>query len=563
MKYIRPKEAFLTIFLSTILSFTPLFPQTVISGWQEIATLASGDSLWGGWDIIVDLDLDNDGFKEFIFSRDPASSSFLANRNSGQTVYHYENTADNTFELRWSFQTPIPNQAGNVYSAITMGDLDDDGKPELYFGTPLAVSDDPPQPKGLYVFEFDGGTFPATPSERWGFGRPENHTFKCSGLAVGDVDGDGEQELVVQSRGDDGPPGSGGGRTMLVANSGGIDIGIGLGAFQVEFEESQTHIGGVVYDPRIVDFDGDGHEEIWVFTWDFFSLAIYESSSPNTYQLQAEIDEVFDPVDYGHRRGMRFYDANNDGNLEFFTAGIMPSNGANSQVFYIGSTADVSTLTAGDIIGLGGLGLPADGSTVGDIDGDNLMDFLFTARNGSDEGTTVHRMEYSGSGNLADSSSYEWSVFYDSEFSFSDLRNLAIADLDNDNKTEVYITRMNTLASEDPVLIVLEREAATALNSDDTPQLSGFALHQNYPNPFNPTTTISYRLERTDKVSLAIYDILGNRVRMLVNSRQSAGSYQLIWNGRNDAGQLVTSGEYFYVLETENFRESKKMSLIR
>ena len=431
--------------------------QVVADGWQLTGEIAAGDSLWGGWDLITGLDLDDDGQREFIMSRDPSVSGFLADRGAGQLVEYYENTGDDLFELRWSFQAPIRNDAGNVYTSIAMANLDGDDQPELYFGTPLAVSDDPPNPRGLYVFEFDGSNFPATPSETWNFGRPDDHEFKISGMTSGDIDGDGEEELVVQSRGDDGAPGNGGGRTTLIVNSGGIDIGIGFGAFQIEFEHSERHTGGVVYDPRIVDFDNDGKNEVWVFTWDFFSLAIYEATAANTYDFQVEIDQVFNPEDFGHRRGMRFYDVDGDGLLEFYTAGIQPGNGPNGYIFYIANTGDVSSLSAEDIVQLGGRGLPADGSAVGDLDGDTLMDFLFVGRvPGNDDGTRVYRMEYSGSGDLADSSSYEWSTFYESDNIFADLRNVGIDDLDGDNKQEVLVTRLNALNPDDPVLLILE-----------------------------------------------------------------------------------------------------------
>lgn len=546
--------ALLLLFCSSV-----MFAQTTASGWEITNKIAAGDSLWGGWDLIVDLDLDNDGNMEFIISRDPSISGFLSNRSAGQIVDYYESTGDNQFELRWTFQAPILNNAGNVYTAITMGDLDSDLMPELYFGTPLAISDSPPNPRGLYVFEFDGTNFPATPSETWNFGRPDNHEFKVSGMAAGDVDGDGEDELVVQSRGDDGDPGGGGGRTMMVVNSGGVDIGIGLGAFSIEFENSLNHTGGVVYDPRIVDFDNDGHGEIWVFTWDFFSLAIYESPSANNYALQVDLNQVFAPDDFGHRRGMRFFDVNGDGNLEFYTAGIQPDNAANGYIFYIGSTSDVASLTPGDVVKLGGKDLPADGSAVGDLDGDGLMDFLFAGRApGNDDATQIHRMEYSGTGAPDDSASYEWSTLYESDSPFADLRNVAITDLDSDNKTEVLITRMNTLQDTVPVLVVLENTATGLSQNPGNTVIENYVLRQNYPNPFNPQTTIDFDIKTAAAVNLTVYNATGERVAELVNSQLPTGSYTATFDGKN-----LSSGVYFYSLRADDFVATRSMVLLK
>ncbi len=71
-----------------------------------------------------------------------------------------------------------------------------------------------------------------------------------------------------------------------------------------------------------------------------------------------------------------------------------------------------------------------------------------------------------------------------------------------------------------------------------------FTIIQNYPNPFNPTTTIQYGIATNGKVSVQIYDILGQLVTTLVNTEQSAGMYAVIWNGTNDRGELVPSGTY-------------------
>ena len=74
---------------------------------------------------------------------------------------------------------------------------------------------------------------------------------------------------------------------------------------------------------------------------------------------------------------------------------------------------------------------------------------------------------------------------------------------------------------------------------------SSFALSQNYPNPFNPTTTIRYELPVLCKVTIKIYNLLGQEVRTLENEIQSAGSHLLIWDSKNTAGVGVASGAYF------------------
>ncbi len=85
-----------------------------------------------------------------------------------------------------------------------------------------------------------------------------------------------------------------------------------------------------------------------------------------------------------------------------------------------------------------------------------------------------------------------------------------------------------------------------------------FKLNQNYPNPFNPSTTIEYSILKSGKVKLIVYDITGKNVRTLVDQIQSPGIYQFDFN----ASQL-TSGVYFYKLESGGFTEVRKMFLVK
>lgn len=87
---------------------------------------------------------------------------------------------------------------------------------------------------------------------------------------------------------------------------------------------------------------------------------------------------------------------------------------------------------------------------------------------------------------------------------------------------------------------------------------SEFSLSQNYPNPFNPETVISYQLPVNSKVSLKVYDILGNEVAILVNEEKPAGKYQVNFNGKN-----LSSGIYFYKITSERFTAVRKMLLIK
>jgi len=92
----------------------------------------------------------------------------------------------------------------------------------------------------------------------------------------------------------------------------------------------------------------------------------------------------------------------------------------------------------------------------------------------------------------------------------------------------------------------------------------GHVLHPCYPNPFNPSTTISYDLESPAIVSLTVYDMAGRLVRTLVAAESSsAGRHEVVWNGRDETGQIAAAGVYFYRLDAGGFSETRRMSLVK
>jgi hypothetical protein len=87
-----------------------------------------------------------------------------------------------------------------------------------------------------------------------------------------------------------------------------------------------------------------------------------------------------------------------------------------------------------------------------------------------------------------------------------------------------------------------------------------YTLSQNYPNPFNPSTQINYSLEKSGKVSLKVFDMLGREVSTLVDENQVAGTYTATFN---TAGRGFSSGVYFYRLESGSFVATHKLMLLK
>ena len=90
-----------------------------------------------------------------------------------------------------------------------------------------------------------------------------------------------------------------------------------------------------------------------------------------------------------------------------------------------------------------------------------------------------------------------------------------------------------------------------------------FSLTQNYPNPFNPETVISYSTPKPAQIRIEIYNAIGKKIRTLVDDYVQAGQHQIIWDGKNDNGIQVSTGIYYYIMQSGNFRSMKKAVFVK
>jgi hypothetical protein len=116
-------------------------------------------------------------------------------------------------------------------------------------------------------------------------------------------------------------------------------------------------------------------------------------------------------------------------------------------------------------------------------------------------------------------------------------------------------------ASNGPFTLTIDGSELIISGNDLT--LETFALHANYPNPFNPTTTISYDLPQRSRVTLDIYNILGERIKTLVNQSQDAGNRIAVWDGTDNLGRQVSAGVYLYQIQAGEFTQTRKMLLLK
>jgi hypothetical protein len=115
---------------------------------------------------------------------------------------------------------------------------------------------------------------------------------------------------------------------------------------------------------------------------------------------------------------------------------------------------------------------------------------------------------------------------------------------------KVYIADFNPNIFEKPTAVA---ETAPA----------GFVITGNYPNPFNPSTTISFTLPSAGSARLSVYDITGRKVRELVNGQMGAGVHSVVWDGRDEGGNAVSSGLYFSRLIQGEMAVSRGMTLVK
>ncbi len=125
------------------------------------------------------------------------------------------------------------------------------------------------------------------------------------------------------------------------------------------------------------------------------------------------------------------------------------------------------------------------------------------------------------------------------------------------DSTSIWVSTFDNNQHSYSGLSILTIANSTGVNENSSIP-SKFQLLQNFPNPFNPTTVIKYTVAKESRVTLNVYNLLGEKIATLVNANQKAGNYKVNFNASN-----LTSGVYFYTLKAGNFKETKKMLLIK
>ncbi|MFH1843318.1 MAG: FlgD immunoglobulin-like domain containing protein, partial [bacterium] len=198
----------------------------------------------------------------------------------------------------------------------------------------------------------------------------------------------------------------------------------------------------------------------------------------------------------------------------------------------------------------------------------------YSVDNLAPEAPETFTVNYSGGGNLL-----SWSASDDEDFAFFRIYRGTTPDFPADPDHVVQVTTdtewLDAAKSGWDVYYQLgavdfagnECLATAPGTLSDTPEsdLPGqFCLHQNAPNPFNPSTSIAFDVPAGGgMVRLQIFDLRGRLVRRLIDGEQPAGRHQVLWKGKDDAGQQVATGIYFCQFDTPGRRQIVKMTLVQ
>lgn len=493
-------------------------------------------------------DLDEDGLYEII----------VTDYDNGGMVHVYEVTGDNTLEWVWS---SAGSNVDNVRQVGT-GDLDNDGIGEIIFvGCDGSWSAE--YEGGIHVYEWDGTTDNGYGTEAISIYKTNpthQERFRSEGFAIGDIDEDGQNEMIVCDNTNQGGAAEDQDGLYILSVSGTFESGFASWNEEAVWFRSDGY-GGSPTNAQMGDMDGDGNYEAIFGVWDYAALYIVEATGANAYAYQTyiQIDTTGDGV-----------------NLDNFVVGDLNNDGADEVYFNIYGGGEIAVITGGadvsaitfednvEYIALTGEG-GAYGMAMGDQDhgtGTDGMDLYVAAYTNG----VIQDWELTGA-DPTDPASWTPNVLY--EGTASDQGSFALeapaVDLDGDGKMEVVATFLEAVPPDGKWFRVFEWTGETGVEeytiAVDVPR--EFKLAQNYPNPFNAQTTIEYTVSRPGHVSLKVFNATGQLVRTLVDDHRSINRYAVTWDGTDQGGRPVASGIYFYQLKTADFVESKKMSLLK
>ncbi len=494
--------------------------------------------------IAAGSDLDNDGLKELIITDYQIHG-----------VHVFEATGNNTLEWVATLSDDSTTYWATPRHVIT-GDLDNNGRGEIIY---MGMRNLGEAYSGINVWEWDGvdgsDTYTRYVVPVLIDGVEVDRYYGDRTLNIGDVDGDGQDELLISVNG------SANESDVFVIGSINGSFAGGFYDLVVEYSNVRTISGdfnGSPWgQPNIGDLDGDGDMEALFIAWDHAKLLVVESTGANTYELQSvtDLDSAHtDKVPYGTTF---VTDIDKDGADEFYCG--LYSAGWVIQVKGGTDVADIS-YDNGNVTVISDFGAPWD-LVGGDATGDGIAE-LFTV-------DYTHARVYMWQLNGSD---WDMSIVNNWDATMGGFALAYAADLDGDDHPEIiqgFLEPPGSSGNEyNYTFSVSEFTGATIVGTDKewtviTP--ADYKLSQNYPNPFNPSTTIDFTLPLAkDNVSVIVYNMLGQEViRLADNASYGPGTHSVTWNSMTANGTPAAAGVYIYELRSGNVSKTAKMILVK
>lgn len=505
--------------------------------------------------IVGPVDFDNDGKVEF----------YLCNTNTIDVpvevliprLYKFEWNG-NSWDSVWSAVTAIPLQ--NTWPAITTGDLDKDGKPELiWMPVNFTNATTNPNPARILIYEYpgDGTDNMGVDDGAGGFLPNATQTIVSADMMnvrpcraiVADIDSDGTDEIIFPDR----------------AGSSTADYHIGIWSVDnVPDDASGTEVWTEEF-TGFGDINISGIGNNWdVVVLDNYAYLFGSNAAGSIFPVKFDAGNYSSLIPQSNMigklnsfKGSQVTDIDADGTKEIVVGTMF-----GSQVYLLQPSADtlIQTLIA-DFASLG-VGR-IQGSAVGDLDSDGKIDFVFGSRNNTaDLNKTILRLEFQG-GDITNPLNYEATAIDSLDFSGSgggEWGVISVGNYDADSDDEIVYTADYPRGSAPDVLDVFLLDfKVTSVERENDIVPAQFFLEQNYPNPFNPSTAIKFGITEGTNVDLRIYDALGREVAVLVsNEFLSAGSYNVKFSAAN-----LASGIYIYRLTAGANSVSRKMQLLK
>lgn len=546
--------------LSNILFLILLSARLIAQNYSNAFTPVWQDVPWGSggltpsgvvWSLDGIYDFDGDGLGEFFLSSS-WSGSF------GNDAMLYESVGDNSFQIAWYYWFDQLDLSNSNYSSMSSGDLDGDGNEEL-----IVLSDCLAGQDALYIFEYDpvSGAFPLQPSTSWDINLPGGVEESCA-LKVENIDSDPRPELIMSlySRN---PADS----HFIIAE---LEAGstVNNPAWHVELDNS-ADLDYYTYAALPVDLDHDGFKEVALVEWNFTRFLIFENTAEDTYQKASDLFTTFEPLGFSNQ-GAAEADFDGNGLNELYLASTA------GYLWVVTNSGDVSQINFANNFHLlydyksnGGFS-PAQ-VKIGNADSPNGQtpdnpDIYVTLTDTNGVTSIIHDWEYAG-GDVTNPLSYTLHTIYSESGgngAIFEPSKMGLGDFDGDNKKEI-VTGSFGFAADRPHILVLESDASSDIPPGEEPgsMPEEFVLRQNFPNPFNARTAIGFELFEPAAVSLAVFDLLGQKIRQIADDQLPAGRHIFYWEGADGNGKAVPSGVYLYRLSTTRHSETKKMALIR